>query len=217
VSWAIDLDEGALVVSLGDTHRGISSAVLGGGFGELHTWLNIQVDPGYARADPELHLRDEAERRGLRAPVVGMMTAADVSAYEVARRRDAWAVATVGVSHPLAAAGRRAFAAPRVGTINLLVVSERPLVDAALVGATQTATEAKAQALADAGVRARNHRGAATGTATDSICVAAPFGLGLPFAGPATEVGAAVAHSVYAAISVALEKRLPLVDDVRTT
>ena len=43
---------------------------------------------------------------------------------------------------------------PAVGTINMLVLVEAPLTDGALVYAVQTATEAKAQALADA-----RHRG----------------------------------------------------------
>ena len=79
-------------------------------------------------------------------------------------------------------------------------VVRQALSDAALVTAVQTATEAKAQALADAGVRALNHHGPATGTATDAICVAAPPGGEVAFAGPATAVGAAIAHAVHGAV-----------------
>jgi len=193
--------DGAVVVALPGPHRCLSSAVLNGGTTRARHWLNLQVAHGYARLDPATHLADEAAARGLEpAGVVGMLTAADVGAHV---RRDAgaaWALATVGIGQPLAAAGRRPRAVPAVGTINVLVVAARPLADAALVGAVLTATEAKAQALADAGVRAHNHPGPATGTATDSICVAAPPGDGLPFAGPATDVGAAIARAVHAAV-----------------
>jgi adenosylcobinamide amidohydrolase len=106
----------------------------------------------------------------------------------------------VGIGHPLAAAGRLPRAVPRVGTINLLVRVGAPLDDAALVAAVQTASEAKAQALADAGVRALNHPGPATGTATDAICIAVPPGGGVPFAGPATAIGAAIAQAVHGAV-----------------
>jgi adenosylcobinamide amidohydrolase len=129
-----------------------------------------------------------------------MLTAADVDGHIQRSQGGAWAVTTVGIGTPLAAAGRRPRAVAQIGTINLLVVVDRPLTDAALVGAVLTATEAKAQALSDGGVRALNHAGPATGTATDAVCIAAPPGDGLPFAGPATEVGAAIAGAVHAAV-----------------
>lgn len=191
----------AVVADLGGPRRCLSSAVLGGGLRTATHWLNLQVSHGYARLDPAEHLRDEATGRKLDPDaVVGMLTAADVGA---ARRRAAGGArvtATVGIGQPLAAAGRRPRALARVGTINLLVALDTPLDDAALVTAVQTATEAKAQALADAGVRALNHDGFATGTATDAICVAVVPGGGVPFAGPATEVGAAIAAAVHDAV-----------------
>jgi adenosylcobinamide hydrolase len=191
----------ALVVEFGDTRRCLSSAVLGGGLHAATHWLNLQVDHGYERLDPDVHLACEARSLGLEpGTVIGMLTAADVGAAQTRRRGPAGAHATVGISQPLAAAGRRPRRVARVGTINLLVLVDATLSDAALAGAIQTATEAKAQALADAGVAAANHPGPATGTATDSICIAALPGPGEPFAGPATVVGAAIAGSVHDAI-----------------
>ena len=89
---------------------------------------------------------------------------------------------------------------PAVGTINLLVVVDEPLTDAGLVNALQTAVEAKAQALAAAKVLAANGAGFATGTATDSICVACPPGERVKFAGPVTRVGAELALAVLEAV-----------------
>jgi adenosylcobinamide amidohydrolase len=89
---------------------------------------------------------------------------------------------------------------PAVGTINLLVVVGEPLTDAGLVNALQTAVEAKAQALAAAKVLAANAAGFATGTATDSICVACPPGERVKFAGPVTRVGAELALAVLEAV-----------------
>lgn len=193
----------ALVVELEREHNCVSSAVLNGGVSRVRTWLNLQVPPDYARIDPERHLAQVAAP--LAAPVVGMLTAADVRARAVARVGRALAIATVGIGQPLAAAGTRPRLVARVGTINLLVVVAEPLTAAALVGALQTAVEAKAQALADAGVRAVNAAGFATGTATDSACIAAPPGDAAPFAGPATAVGADIARAVH---SVVLERAL---------
>lgn len=73
-----------------------------------------------------------------------------------------------------------------------------PLTDAALVNAVATATEAKVQALLDAGLDC-------SGTPTDSVCVAAPApspdsGAGEPFAGPRSRWGARLARAVHAAV-----------------
>lgn len=188
----------ALVVDLGRAHRSVSSAVLGGGLATMRTWVNLQVSPDYSRTDPERHLREEA--RGLPGPVVGMLTAASVERFRSSRHGSAHAIATVGVRHALAAVGTRPRSVPRVGTINLLVVVDASLTDGGLVGAVQTAVEAKAQALAATRVGAANADGFATGTATDAICVSCVHGARVPFAGPATRIGGDIARAVYEAV-----------------
>ncbi|MFL5820204.1 MAG: adenosylcobinamide amidohydrolase [Solirubrobacteraceae bacterium] len=187
-----------LVAELEGAHRCLSSAVLGGGLGWMRTWINLGVPADYDRHDPRAHL--EGESVGLKGPVVGMLTAVDVSTYTRGDQGEARALATVGARHALAAAGTRPRALPRAGTINLLVVVREPLTDAGLAGALQTAVEAKAQALADARVAAANGGGWATGTATDSVCVACPPGGRAKFAGPVTGVGASLARAVHAAV-----------------
>jgi adenosylcobinamide amidohydrolase len=192
----------ALVVDFGGVRRCLSSAVVGGGLRGARAWLNLQVPHGYARLDPDAHLREEMAARGLDpAHTLGAMTAAHVDrATAHAEPGAARVVATVGIGVPLAAAGRLLRELPAVNTINMIVLVEAPLTDAALVYAVQTATEAKAQALADAGVAAINHDGPATGTATDSICVAARPGATEPFAGPMSPAGATIARCVHAAV-----------------
>jgi adenosylcobinamide hydrolase len=197
LSWPDD----ALLATLPTLHRCLSSAVLGGGLTSARHWLNLQVPHDYARTDPDVHLTEVAAANGLAADeVIGMLTAADVRAGVRRDRGLVSAVATVGIGQPLAAAGRRPRPLPRIGTINVFVVIRHGLTDAALVTAVQTATEAKTQALSDAGVRALNHHGPATGTATDAICVASPPGGDVAFAGPATAIGAAIAHAVHGAL-----------------
>jgi adenosylcobinamide hydrolase len=187
-----------LVVDLGQRHRCLSSAVLGGGLAWGRTWLDLEVARPYTRTDPDVHLLEESG--DLARPVVGMLTAAPVAEFREAAVGGALALATVGIGHPLAAAGSRPREVPAPGTINLLVVVDEPLTDAGLVGALQTAVEAKAQALAAERVPAANAAGYATGTATDAICVACPAGALVPFAGPVTRVGADLARAVLEAI-----------------
>lgn len=191
---------GALLVSFGGPRRVLSSAVLGGGIGTAHAWLNATVASDYDRLDPAVDLAERATALGCDVPLVGMLTAVDVARCEQRSRGVAHVFATVGVGHALAAAGTRPRAVPAVGTINLLVLVDAPLDDAALAGAAQTAIEAKAQALAAAAIPAANEDCHATGTATDAFCVAALPGGGVPFAGPATAVGADIAHAVHGAV-----------------
>ncbi|WCB93026.1 hypothetical protein DSM104299_01728 [Baekduia alba] len=192
----------ALVVDFGGVRRCLSSAVVGGGLRDATGWLNLQVPHGYARMDPDAHLREAMAARGVDvATTLGAMTAAHVDRAQWCEEPGAArVVATVGIGVPLAAAGRVLREVPPVNTINMLVLVEAALTDAALVYAVQTATEAKAQALSDAGIVARNHDGPATGTATDSICVAARPGATEPFAGPMAPAGTAIARCVHTAV-----------------
>ncbi len=191
---------GTLLVDFGGPRRVLSSAVLGGGIGTARGWLNATVASDYDRLDPAVDLAERAAAVGFDAPLVGMLTAVDVDRCETAERGRARVFATVGVGHALAAAGTRPRAVPTVGTINLLVLVDAPLDDAALAGAAQTAIEAKAQALAAAAIPAANADCHATGTATDAFCIAALPGGGEPFAGPATAIGADIAHAVHNAV-----------------
>ena len=187
-----------LRVDLGSTHRCLASAVLGGGLGAVRTWVNLQVPSDYARTDPGAHLAEASA--GLPGPVVGMLTAAALERFQDVTWGSARAFATVGLGHPIAAAGRQPGAGPRQHTINLLVVTGAALTDAGLVGALQTAVEAKVQALADAGIEASNHAGLATGTASDAVAVACVPGSFVDFAGPATPAGSELARAVHRAV-----------------
>lgn len=200
--------------------RCLSSSVLGGGLGTVRTFANLQVPPGYARLDSEAHLREATAH--LAGPIVGMMTAAPVARFQDVGHGTARVVATTGLGHPTAAAGTRPGHQP-VGTINLFVVLAVPLTAAGLVGAVQTAVEAKAQALAAAGIPAHDvvspwPSGSglvvpATGTASDALAVACPVasapGEAVAFAGPATGHGADLAHAVYQAVRLGILRSVP--------
>jgi adenosylcobinamide hydrolase len=204
-----ELREGVLVVELDAPHRYLSSAVLGGGLGEMRSWVNAQVPSDYARTDPETHLAELVRELGLPRPTVGMMTAALIEDHVDVTQGTARVVATVGLRDPHTAvsSGRDPGGGHLPGTINLLILLQAPLTDAALVGAASTAVEAKVQALATAGVKAGSVT--ATGTATDSICVACPTGSSgsrVHFAGPATRVGSDLARAVHDAVVLGAER-----------
>lgn len=176
--------------------RVASTSVLGGGIGERHWFLNMQVDADYPAVDPVGDLRRTAAALGLHGDGVAMMTAKDVRDVVLAEDGGVDVMATVGLGEPTwAAAPDEPAAAHAPGTLNVLVVVPVPLSDAALVNAVATATEAKVQALFDAGV-------AATGTASDATCVACAVDgdEAALYGGPRSTWGARVARAVHRAV-----------------
>ncbi|MCX4506284.1 adenosylcobinamide amidohydrolase [Streptomyces anulatus] len=211
-----------LLWRLGPGVRVCSSAVLGGGIGPRAWILNAQVPGGYPRLDPDRHLAEIAAAEGLTGPGAGLMTAADVAAYTTGHDGGVTATVTAGLGvRGWAAAPDTATRAPhrpgtaevpgsrfrpedaagpgspfRPGTVNIVVTLPVALSDAALVNAVATATEAKVQALLDAGLDC-------SGTPTDAVCVAAPEpgqDGGEPFAGPRSTWGARIARAVHTAV-----------------
>jgi adenosylcobinamide amidohydrolase len=180
--------------------RMIASGVVGGGIGERQWVLNAQVAPAYSRMDPAVHIAELAAGLGLAGAGVGLLTAASVT--DVVEREDEGVrvAATVGLRVPTWAAAasgtvdREITPIRRPGTINIIVSVPVALGDAAYVNAVITATEAKTQALLEAGIFA-------TGTASDAVCVAAPAA-GEPedFAGPRSLWGARIARAVHASV-----------------
>ncbi|GAA0442887.1 adenosylcobinamide amidohydrolase [Streptomyces sp. NPDC046215] len=192
----------ALLWSAGPGWRMISNAVLGGGIGERAWVLNAQVSHGYRRTDPDRHLAGLAKTAGARGEGVGLMTAADVTGHAHAQDGGVEALATAGVTvRGWAASPAEGSARPAApGTINIIAALPVALTDAALVNAVATATEAKVQALLDAGYDC-------SGTPTDAVCIAArtPGEGGTPhaFAGPRSLWGARLARAVHHAVLAA--------------
>jgi adenosylcobinamide amidohydrolase len=173
--------------------RTLATTVVGGGLG-LRSWaLNAQVPLEYHR-DPAAHAAAIAAQAGLRGDGVGMLTAAHVLDVVAAEDGGASCDATVGVSTPTwAAAPDHAWSRWTPGTINLLCWVPAPLSDAALANALVTVTEAKAQALLEAGVPG-------TGTASDAVAVCCPPGGTEAYGGPRSTWGARLARAVHRAV-----------------
>src|SRR5580704_3308591 len=175
----------------------VTSAPLGGGIGRRDWVINAQVPPSYERVDPETHLAELASGRGLTGPGVGMLTAVDLRQLWRDEDEGARVDASVGVTIPTwAAAPEEEPPGSRVrpGTINIVGIVPERLSRAAMVNAVVTVTEAKAQALWDAGIPA-------TGTASDAVCIVCPDeGMAQPFGGPRSPWGARLARAAYRAV-----------------
>lgn len=182
--------------------RAASTAAVGGGIGSCDWVLNIQVPSAYTRHDVAVHVREVAAVLDLDGPGVGMLTAIPVAQVRTGSDGGAQAAATVGVRYPAWAA------APDdpdfvfvPGTINILGFVPVAHSDAALTNLLCTATEAKVQALHEAGVPG-------TGTASDAVTVLCPVPSSEasvePFGGPRSTYGAALARAVHAAVAAGI-------------
>jgi adenosylcobinamide hydrolase len=180
----------------------LSSAPYGGGWGERQWVLAAQVTSGYSRPDPAGHLAGLAGGLELDGPGIGMLTAVDVRLVTTGREDGVAAAATVGVTHPTWAAAANATGAAAAatggasaaGTVNIVAVLSRRLSPPALVNAVMTVTEAKSQALWEAGIPG-------TGTASDAVAVLCPpSGPAEAYGGPRSRWGSRLARAVYQAV-----------------
>ena len=207
-----------LVLTLPEPCEVVSSAPLNGGFGRYRAVVNRSVPQDWqgdkgdidgVGNDPETAMKRYVTRLGLPAETtVGLITAVSMAdlRYAVAER-SGWRVHTLltaGVGNAAAAGGQFSLDGLSAGTVNVIVLLEGHLSPSALIGAVQSATEAKTAALRDLGVTTQFGE-PATGTTTDIVTVVnlstKPTS---PYAGLATPPGFLVAETVYTALSAAL-------------
>jgi adenosylcobinamide amidohydrolase len=172
----------------------ISSAGFGGGMG-LRSWIvNAEVPSDYDRVDLADHAAELKAELQLGGDGVMLLTSASVEKNTVASDGDLVATATVGLTVPTWAASDDEPRAPAPGTVNVVAWLPVRLSLSALVGAVGTVTEAKVQALLEAGVPG-------SGTPSDAVCVACPAdGPVETFAGVRSTWGARLARVVHAAV-----------------
>jgi adenosylcobinamide amidohydrolase len=194
------LDQPVLVWHLPPGTSAVASTISGGGLGPRSWVFNAQVAADYAHADPAAHVEAIALSLDLDpASGAGMLTAAPVQQMTFAEDDGVECAATVGITYPTwAAAEDGASSTWTPGTINLVCWLPRAMTDAALVNAVVTATEAKSQALAEAGVPG-------TGTASDAIVVCCPPGEIEVYGGPRSRWGAPLARAVHHAVAAGID------------
>lgn len=192
--------------------RVLSSAVHNAGLGWYETLMNRSVTAYYdmesVNAEYEQFIRDEGY---LPTNTVGMMTALSME-HATVRQYDApfgqmLVVVTAGVGKAIDVATAHTYnEPPAVGTINTWVVINAHLSNEAFVQAMITATEAKVKALQIEQVEDTISKTIATGTATDSILIAATqLGEFCQYAGTATPLGKWVGKAVFETTVAAIQ------------
>ena len=189
-----------VVVTLLAPHRVIStSAHCGGEREDLLYLVNHQSCEAKADTSRMAHIseiglvayhREVCNELGIAPDRAALMGTAANMAYAAHRfvefgnlRADA--IVTAGVSGNSARAGDPAQwtetdegwerVSPYAGTINIILLLNRPVTPPALARAVATMTEAKSAALAELAVPSRYSATIATGTGTDQFCLAAPL------------------------------------------
>ncbi|GGB62726.1 heme ABC transporter ATP-binding protein [Fictibacillus barbaricus] len=199
----------------------LSSALIGGGFQWASTFVNRHVDKNYYIDDAHNEYKDYLQQRQFDPhDTIGMMTAArleDAGVVSIQEKDFSLLIAaTAGTGNAVDAAQSwiRKEEDVTIGTINIWIFIESKLTDEAFVQAMMTATEAKSSALREHEVLDPVTKTMATGTSTDSLCIASTqSGTHTMYAGTITLLGKAIGKGVYEAIGQAIEnyrKRMAL-------
>ncbi len=155
-----------------------------GGLKDAKSLLNVSIPQGFSENAAE-YLERVSARNGFLNPYFGLLTAVPMQNLCIAQYDYITAFVTAAVSE-------------RNRTINIIVTSEKPLSDAALLGAMMTVTEAKMKVISE-------RRLPSTALSTDAVIVAAEKG-GFAveeFAGPLTETGMRIGKAVSHALTEA--------------
>lgn len=147
-----------------------------------------------------------------------LFTGVDMDDVAIAEQeyRDLWAAAftTAGVESNAMRAGADAASTyeidgkfEKLGTINIVVVTNASLTDAAMARAIITITEAKCAALQDLGVvSSYSPQLIATGTGTDNVVVIPGDGPRITYTGGHAKMGELIGRAVYSSVKEAVVK-----------
>lgn len=187
----------------------LSSALLGAGFTDFCSLFIYHVHKDYDHPKPWRHLQEIALTEQLTPPTIGLLTAAPLDRTQVITLGDGelqvGAVVTAGVSNATSAGLTPPARLTQANTINIVLLVNHALSQAAMVNAVITITEAKTHTLNCLGIKTPQGE-IASGTSTDTVVIAHNGeGKPLPYAGPATVAGWLMAKAVRLALSNVLQ------------
>ncbi|MCL5990266.1 MAG: adenosylcobinamide amidohydrolase [Candidatus Thermoplasmatota archaeon] len=187
--------------------RSISSAPFNGGFGYADTYVNREVPKSY-NSDPVVEIEKFLREEDISAlHTVVTMTAVNVSTLEreksVVGAYSMEIFLTAGFENAVSIGNRNHL----FGTVNLCLVTDLPLSNAASVNLLQSMVEAKSQCMNDFEIRDRETGKKAPGTSTDTVSI---FILSeetsIKYAGRITEYGHHASELVYSALARSMSK-----------
>ena len=204
-----------LEMDLGYRHQVAGWPIVGPAWGtaSVIAWLQVQDADLPADVPPEAYFESRAKADKVAAEI-GLMTAADVSAYACERAGKAamevTAVVTAGLTNGESV---QPCAVPpatgnwHAGTVNTALHTTVPLTQAAMFEAISIVAQARTAAILDLGISLIDGR-KLTGTGTDCIVIAAPAGPhALKHCGLHTVLGRLIGETTYSATRRAIVPR----------
>lgn len=178
-----------------------------GGYHDADAAYNVSVPEGWDRTDLSSYTAERREAAGFNDHGPTLLTGVDLQHAAGARLDGIEVIATVGISNPATlplepdGSDPAGLVAERsVGTVNLLVGTDRALGDGALATLLSVVVEAKTATL--------QQRTGFTGTTSDAVAVSSDRnGPSAGFAGSATAVGDAARAAVRRAVLDGLDSR----------
>jgi adenosylcobinamide amidohydrolase len=220
--FEIRLEPDALIVSFASRVPVLSWAVLNGGMCYADHVVNCHVrgdDDAIFCAEPGQWLKRTALELGLQGKVVALATAVPmknlIAVSLSSSSAEITCFATVGcanalcVGDPAVAATAEAKPSP-LHTINIIVMAQPGLSNAAMVEAIQIVTEGRVRALYEAGIPSSVSTRIATGTGTDCIAIVSLDGKRLPYCGKHTRLGELIGSAVHEAVKKGLAQGSPV-------
>ncbi len=208
-----------LVLSFHRPVRVMSWAILNGGLRPNTSHIvNHHVESCSPKDEPAKILRQVTSRLGLKGTVVGMMTAADVRHYSMARasHKDlvAYSMATAGCMNLATVGEEGKYLDHRAeaicgDTINLIVVANYRFTHEAMLEAIEIITEAKVKAMYELGLRSKANGEPATGTGTDCVAVAVGHDRRYLVCGKHTKWGELLGRAALESVRTALRATSP--------
>jgi adenosylcobinamide amidohydrolase len=204
-------------------HPVLSSAVYNGGACAASNILIMKVAENFKGTKqivqtPENTLAEYCRRLRLGGITVGMMTSATMDSFRRVTRSsqgvEISVMVTAGISNACCAGDRAAWRTFQIddnptGTINIIIITNAIMSQAAMVENVMVVTEAKTVAMRKLGVKSTVSGAIATGTGTDAIAVVSGFGPeAIHYCGKHVLFGEMASSAVIEAVTRSLSNRI---------
>ncbi|RUL55144.1 adenosylcobinamide amidohydrolase [Lysinibacillus antri] len=204
-----------IVVEAPTPLRTFSSAMHNPGYGEYTFFVNRTVGIDYFPEDANEEMRQFLNERNFPLEqTIAMMTAVDmefafIDCYEEGETSIVIMV-TAGLGNAVDVTKAHQYAyQPKVGTINTFIFINGNLSDEALIQALCCAVEVKTKIIHERGILDHKSGTIATGTSTDSVCVASTqTGEFHQYAGSITKMGTLIGRGLYETMNKAVDSYL---------
>jgi len=219
MNYKFDINDQFFHLEFDESVPMMSSSVLNGGFCQASHFFNTKVDANFLGEKtefekPAVSLLNIVNRNAWKGVTVGMMTAALMTSFRRVKieEQGIWieVFLTSGVSNARRAGDKADYqfmneACEKVGTINMILLTNASLSPNSMIECIMMATEAKSACLQDLNIKSPVSGEIATGTGTDSCAVGSGTGPEVEYCGKHVLFGELLAKAVYQALKDSLE------------